>query len=196
MAIGPLIRLKYLELFIPCAKDSALLVGTVDDREYKCLSAKGYDVTKADLHPRDETIVRLDLTAPPRDFLGKFSLVVASDVLEHIPDDRAAVAGIFHLLRPGGVGYIHVPGGDIQAPLSEEDIKHGHVRHGYSEEQIKAVIHSQPFGAVQCFRTFNDIERQAAMLSLTGEEKSALELLERSPFDGRSGTCHLFLVSK
>ena len=40
---------------------------------------------------------------------GSFDVVVASDVLEHIADDRAAVAEIARVLRPGGIFVFSVP---------------------------------------------------------------------------------------
>jgi len=40
---------------------------------------------------------------------GCFDAVVASDVLEHIQDDRAAVSEIARVLRPGGAAVISVP---------------------------------------------------------------------------------------
>jgi SAM-dependent methyltransferase len=117
-----------MEKFVPRAANRALLVGVVNDDEFKILQSKGYTVTKADLMPRNPSILKLDLTAPPPELRGQFNLVVASDVLEHIPDDRAAVRGIYDLLADGGLAYLHTPGGDINAPLDDEDRRHGHAR--------------------------------------------------------------------
>jgi ubiquinone/menaquinone biosynthesis C-methylase UbiE len=44
---------------------------------------------------------------PVRD--GAFDKVVFSEVLEHVPDDRAAIGEVFRVLRPGGVCAITVP---------------------------------------------------------------------------------------
>ena len=41
--------------------------------------------------------------------LESFDAVIASDVLEHIADDRAAVAEVVRVLRPGGVFIFSVP---------------------------------------------------------------------------------------
>jgi SAM-dependent methyltransferase len=52
--------------------------------------------------------VRASLTLLPiRD--GQVGLLVCSHVLEHIPDDRAALAEIFRVLHPSGVALIQVP---------------------------------------------------------------------------------------
>jgi SAM-dependent methyltransferase len=40
---------------------------------------------------------------------GSFDLVTALDVLEHIVDDRAALADLFRVLRPGGTLLVAVP---------------------------------------------------------------------------------------
>lgn len=39
----------------------------------------------------------------------RFGLIVMLDVLEHLDDDRAALAHVHRLLRPGGVLYVTVP---------------------------------------------------------------------------------------
>lgn len=51
---------------------------------------------------------RFDLTAVPLAD-ASYDVVYASHVLEHIPDDRAAVAEIRRLLRPGGFAVLPVP---------------------------------------------------------------------------------------
>lgn len=59
-----------------------------------------------------------DLTALP--FAdAAFDLVLSSHVLEHIPDDRAAIAELARILRPGGEALIAVPF-DPHAPRSPE----------------------------------------------------------------------------
>jgi SAM-dependent methyltransferase len=58
-------------------------------------------------------------------------LVYASHVLEHVPDDRKAIAELFRILKPGGMAIIPVPiyttGATVEydRPRPEED---GHVR--------------------------------------------------------------------
>lgn len=60
-----------------------------------------------------------------------FDVVYASHVLEHVPDDRRAVAEIHRILKPGGIAILPVPiygmGETVEygAPRPEED---GHVR--------------------------------------------------------------------
>jgi SAM-dependent methyltransferase len=49
-----------------------------------------------------------------------FDAVICSHVLEHIPDDRAAIAELHRILRPNGVAYVQVPFADDR--LTEEDL--------------------------------------------------------------------------
>ena len=53
---------------------------------------------------------QLDLTDPAQvQRLGRFDVVVCVHVLEHVDDDRAALAGLADLVNPGGVALIGVP---------------------------------------------------------------------------------------
>ncbi|HUA55221.1 MAG TPA: methyltransferase domain-containing protein [Candidatus Sulfotelmatobacter sp.] len=61
----------------------------------------------ADLHQRGTThkvdITRVDLPD------ARYDVVIAHHVLEHIDDDRAAIAELFRLLKPGGTAVLSVP---------------------------------------------------------------------------------------
>jgi SAM-dependent methyltransferase len=72
---------------------------------------------------------KVDICRMPFDD-GSFDFVFASHVLEHVPDDEAAIAEVARVLRPGGVALLPVPivAGhtvDYGAPNPAE---HGHVR--------------------------------------------------------------------
>jgi hypothetical protein len=41
--------------------------------------------------------------------LGPFDVVMANHILEHIPDDRAALRNIFRMVKPGGIAIFTVP---------------------------------------------------------------------------------------
>ncbi len=56
---------------------------------------------------RGETVQGTALDMPFDE--GGFDRVIAAEVLEHIPDDMAAMAEIFRVLRPGGTAAITVP---------------------------------------------------------------------------------------
>lgn len=55
-----------------------------------------------------EVDIALDLTATGLPD-ASFDAVMLNHVLEHIPDDRAALAELFRILRPGGLAVITVP---------------------------------------------------------------------------------------
>ncbi len=69
------------------------------------LSAVTYVSTDLD-SPR--ATVHADITQLPFDD-ASFDLVLCSHVLEHVPDDGAAISELFRVVRPGGVALIQVP---------------------------------------------------------------------------------------
>lgn len=77
-------------------------------------------------------------------------LVLCSEVLEHIPDDRAAVAEMARVLRPGGWLLISVP-----MPPAVPDPNH--VREGYTYgalQQLLIAFGLECLGARTCMRLF------------------------------------------
>jgi SAM-dependent methyltransferase len=64
------------------------------------------------------------------------------DVLEHISDDRAALANLWRVLKPGGRLYIAVPA--YHALWSGEDRHAGHFRR-YTLEGLKRQLHAAGF---------------------------------------------------
>jgi SAM-dependent methyltransferase len=85
---------------------------------------------------------------------GAFDRVIASEVLEHIPDDVAAMAELARVLRPGGTMAVTVPrmGPEVvNWALSDEyhDVPGGHVRI-YRRSVLEARLSStglEPTGA-------------------------------------------------
>jgi SAM-dependent methyltransferase len=64
---------------------------------------------------------------------GSFDRIVASEVLEHIPDDRMAIAELVRVLRPGGTMAVTVPrcGPEVVNWLLSDayhDVPGGHIR--------------------------------------------------------------------
>ncbi|MGV9674704.1 class I SAM-dependent methyltransferase [Nocardia sp. NPDC003482] len=58
-------------------------------------------------HARAETVQGDALALPFED--GEFDVVIASEILEHIPDDDRAVAELVRVLKPGGALAVTVP---------------------------------------------------------------------------------------
>lgn len=78
-----------------------------------------------------------------------FDLITIFDVLEHIPDDTAAVRDLSRALRPGGWLLAHVPRNrwrtfsGVEHWVADEDawrINPGHVRQGYSPEGLRGLL--------------------------------------------------------
>lgn len=71
------------------------------------LAAKVREYVSADIEA-GRASVQADITALP--FPDEhFDLVICSHVLEHVPDDRAAIREMQRVLRPGGVALIQTP---------------------------------------------------------------------------------------
>ncbi len=83
-----------------------------------------------------------------------YDVVTAFDVLEHIPDDSAAIHEVFRALKPGGRFLAHVPrdvwthadGTTERVPDDEAwRINAGHVRSGYSPEGLAQLLQGAGF---------------------------------------------------
>lgn len=62
--------------------------------------------------------IRADLTALP--FANaSYDLVICAHVLEHIPGDRAAIAEIYRVLRPGATALLQVPPSDLEVTFED-----------------------------------------------------------------------------
>lgn len=86
------------------------------------------------------TLTTMGATASP--FVEAFDVAGAFDVLEHIEDDRAALAGLHRALRPGGLLVVTVP----QHPSlwSAEDDQAHHVRR-YTGRELWAKVEAAGF---------------------------------------------------
>ncbi len=95
---------------------------------------RGWDYLSIDLEP-GLAMKQMDLTALQLPDADR-DLVIAYHVLEHIPDDRAAMREIARVLRPDGVAIIEVPlAGDetderfIDGPVDERVRHYGQADH-------------------------------------------------------------------
>jgi SAM-dependent methyltransferase len=68
----------------------------------------GITYLPVDFSPRSDINVRLDMTALGL-WDGSVDLAIASHVLEHVPNDLAAVRELSRILRPGGFAVVMVP---------------------------------------------------------------------------------------
>lgn len=102
----------------------------------------GLDVSRralANLDAPGRTLVEADLTAdlPPLPEPEQFDAALALDVIEHLDDDRAAVARLAGLVRPGGVAIVSVPA--LPELFSEYDAIQGH-RRRYTPEALRSAF--------------------------------------------------------
>lgn len=137
---------------------------------------------------------------------SSYSSVVAYNVLEHIPDDRAALVGMRGLLRPGGRVVLLVPA--FPSALGHFDRAIGHQRR-YRVGSLRTVVEAAGL-AVEVVRHVNSIgllgwyvvvkllrRRPRAGLLLSGYDRVVVPLLRRlearwAPPFGQS----LFLVAR
>lgn len=71
-------------------------------------------------YDRGDCDLRLDMSSMPSIADATFDVVIASDVLEHVPDDLAAMREIKRILRPGGVAILTVPQKDPPSTTDED----------------------------------------------------------------------------
>lgn len=77
---------------------------------------------------------------------AEFDCVAVVDMIEHVSDDRAFVAELARVTRPGGRLVVNTPHRRetalrrLRDRLGLTDEKHGHVRPGYTLEELHAVV--------------------------------------------------------
>lgn len=90
-----------------------------------------------------------------------FDLAICIDILEHIEDDTKAISMIRQCLKPGGYALFHVPGlyrrWMFFGRKQNFDVK-GHVRPGYTLEDIAAKITREGFAIKEAHYTYGWLE--------------------------------------
>jgi SAM-dependent methyltransferase len=69
---------------------------------------------------RGDCDLMLDISSMPKVGTGAFDVIIACDVLEHVPDDRAAFREIHRVLSQGGWAVLTVPQKDPPAETDED----------------------------------------------------------------------------
>ena len=102
---------------------------TLEGLERKGYRAVGADISRMALEKLDRPgreLVELDLTRPLPGRFEPFDAVLALDVIEHLDDDRGAVARLGELAHPGGLVVVSVPA--LPDLFTEFDAIQGHRR--------------------------------------------------------------------
>lgn len=119
---------------------------------YLCTHAKqvwAADIDTASLarvrgrHQKEENLAFVVMDAEHLPFCdGRVNTVLFLEVLEHVPDDAAALCEVRRILAPGGrlVLSVPVPPGEV-----DEDEPWGHKREGYQLEDIVSLLQSTGF---------------------------------------------------
>ena len=80
---------------------------------------------------------------------GEFDRVVLVDCLEHLQDDRGFLIEIARITKPDGEVIINVPHRKqswlrrFRLAIGQTDEAHGHVRHGYTVDELAALLGKQ-----------------------------------------------------
>ncbi|MBI4941463.1 MAG: class I SAM-dependent methyltransferase [Actinobacteria bacterium] len=121
-------------------------------------------------HERGIAVLRADATRLPL-AAASLDLVVAFDVLEHIEDDKAAAAGVFDALRPGGTFLVAVPA-DPKL-WSEHDVAVDHVRR-YTRPELLDLLRGAGF-EIASVRSWMVLLRPAVALRRRASSGSDLD---------------------
>lgn len=116
--------------------------------------------------------------------LGRFDLIISTDMLEHLYDDSGAVKMFCKALEPGGHLLVHVPHltrnifGWQRVNWMDID---GHVRPGYTKDELTRLLTKGGLRVKTCVYNYNTIETLASDISklITGarERKKGLYAL-------------------
>ncbi len=110
----------------------------VDDHEESLAIARKY---LGDDHVRKGSCTALPLADASAD------IATALDVIEHIPDDAAAVGEMFRILRPGGTLIVTVPA--FQSLWSDWDVALHHQRR-YRRKPLRDLLSARGFEVLRC----------------------------------------------
>ncbi|MFW5846840.1 MAG: class I SAM-dependent methyltransferase [Nanoarchaeota archaeon] len=99
----------------------------------------GYDLSPIRLFEDVDYIEQDILSLTP----AHFDLVISSEVLEHIPDDRQTMKVMYGQLRAEGLIFLTTINSNIRKDKSEQDRRYGHIRR-YGRE-LKILMESTGF---------------------------------------------------
>lgn len=95
----------------------------------------------------EERVSQVDGISMPYE-TAQFDVVAIVDLLEHIDTDREFVNELYRILKPGGTLIVNVPNPKrgllrkIRHSIGQTDEAHGHVRPGYTLDELKKLLGS------------------------------------------------------
>ena len=154
----------------------ALDVGAAGGGNTRVLQSLGWEAAALEYGPtgaevcafRQIPVLRGDATALPL-APDSLDLVVAFDVLEHLDNDKAAAAGVFDALKPGGTFLVAVPA-DPRLWSAHDDAV-GHVRR-YTRQTLGDLLRGAGF-QIESLESWNVLMRPLVSLrrrSSTGSD--------------------------
>ncbi len=98
---------------------------------------------KADLFPSDDSIQQMDATSIPYEE-ATFDFLIFNHILEHIPDYKKALAGLYRVLKPNGVAIMQTPFSKLlQRNFEDEGINTDELRLLYYGQEDHVRIFSE-----------------------------------------------------
>lgn len=137
-----------LSLYLASKKNEVLGIDIAENAIYSCKSSAEY------LNLKNVSFQQMPF--PDKIPNGKFDLIICSEVLEHLKDDKLALKKIFSLLNNGGIAIISTP--SIDAPIyrlglaRKFDERVGHLRR-YSLEKLVSMCKESGFIIIETRKT-------------------------------------------
>lgn len=147
------------------------------------ISKKALDVAKenARLFGLDQNIRFVKAVLPTKKTLGEFDLVICSEVIEHVKDDKDLVKEIAKNTKPGGIVILSTP--SVNAPLyrwgrlNKYDRTTGHLRR-YTVQELRNIFRESGLTVIHTEKTEGVIRN----LLFTNNRMGKLLRFIRGPF--------------
>jgi len=113
----------------------------------------------------------------------KYDIVVCNHVLEHVPDDRAALKELYRIVRTNGVVFLSVPDPIRRAKTMDwgfaDDNRHGHFR-SYGGDIVQRFAETIPRSIVLAYHGIDTVTGVSDLIYLICKSASrAADLMER-----------------
>lgn len=147
------------------------------------ISVKAVEMCKKNSHELgfDSKLKFEKINFPIHSIVEKFNLIICSEVLEHLKDDKVALKEIYKLLFTGGITIFSVP--SKNAPLYKLglanifDNKVGHLRR-YTQLELKDLINDAGFDILEIIKTEGMLRNVLFLNSILGKTIKILNEIE------------------